>query len=97
TGLTPFPYTTLFRSRRVVQRFFHGRVGEIEPVLEKVYAQHALQADGRPPVPRLRVHGLDACPELTPRHHAIHLGEELCPSRHLRSEEHTSELQSPCN
>src|SRR5437870_3127262 len=69
---------------RVVQRFFHSRVGEIEPVLEEVHPQHALQADGRPAVPGLRVHRFDARAQLAPRHHAIHLGEKLRPSRPLR-------------
>jgi thiamine pyrophosphate-dependent acetolactate synthase large subunit-like protein len=63
--------------RRVVQRFLHGRVREIEPVLEEVHPQHALEADRRPAVVGIRVHGLDAGTELAPRHHALHLGQEL--------------------
>ena len=31
--------------RRVVQRLFHRRVGETEPLLQKVDPQHALDAD----------------------------------------------------
>jgi hypothetical protein len=70
--------------RRVVQDLFDGGVRQIEPVLEEVHPQHALQADGRPAVPRLRVHRFDARAEVAPGHHTIHLGEELRPSRHLR-------------
>lgn len=69
--------------RGVVQRFFHGRVGEIEPVLEEVHLQHALQADGRPAISGLRVHRVDARAELALGHDPVHLGEELGPPRHL--------------
>jgi hypothetical protein len=62
--------------RRVVQRFLHGRVGEIEAVLEEVHPHHALQPDGRPAVLGLRVHGLDAGAQPAPRHHPIYLGEK---------------------
>ena len=44
----------------VVQGFFHGRIGEIEPVLKKMNPQHALQTDGPASSPLgLRVEGLD--------------------------------------
>jgi hypothetical protein len=70
--------------RRVVQRFFHGRVGEIEPVLKEVHPQHALQANGRPSVAGLGVDRLDPRTQCSPRHHPVHLGEELRPPRGLR-------------
>ena len=69
--------------RRVVQRFLHRGVGQIEPVLEEVQPQHALQSDGRATVPDLGVHRFDVATQLAPRHDAIHLGEEPCPARHL--------------
>ena len=47
------------------------------------YPQHALQADGRPAVARLGVHGGNARAEVAPWHHAIHLREEPRPSSRL--------------
>ena len=69
--------------RRVVQRLFHRGVGEIEPVLQEVHAQHPLHAHGRPAVARFRVHGLDPSAQLSPRHHAVHLRQELRPASRL--------------
>ena len=69
--------------RRVVQRFFHRGVREIEPMLEEEHPQHALQADGRPAISGLRVHRVDAHAELALGHDPVHLGEELGPPRHL--------------
>src|SRR2546426_5578314 len=56
---TLFPYTTLFRSRELLEILLHGGV------------QH-----------------LPLSPQIVERH---------CLRREWRSEEHTSELQSPCN
>jgi hypothetical protein len=70
--------------RRVVQRLFHGRVGQVEPVLQEVHAEHSLHADRRPAIAGLRVNRFDARTQLAPRHDAVHLGQELRPSRHLR-------------
>src|SRR5262245_21653939 len=50
----------------------------------KYIRSYALQSDGWSAVPGLRVHGFDAPTQLAPRHHAIHLGEELRSSRELR-------------
>jgi hypothetical protein len=55
----------------------HGGIGQIEPVLEEVHPPHSLSVDRRPPVPGLGVDRFDARAQLTPRHDAIHLGEEL--------------------
>jgi IS5 family transposase len=72
------------QSRRVVQRFFHRRVGQVEPMLEEVHPQHALHADGRPPVTRLRVDRLDPRTQGSPRHDPVHLGQKLRTPRGLR-------------
>src|SRR3989454_8895235 len=60
---TPFPYTTLFRSRRQHPAKLHVRAGVI----------------------RMQSHQLPQ--------NAFSISEAMSP----RSEEHTSELQSPCN
>jgi len=39
--------------QRIVKGFFHRRIGEVEPVLEKVDAQHALKSTGGRPLPAL--------------------------------------------
>jgi hypothetical protein len=46
------PRSDLFSRRplRVVQRLFHRRVRQVEPLLQKIDAQHALHAHRRPPV-----------------------------------------------
>src|SRR2546426_8596120 len=78
---TLFPYTTLFRSFRVIVAEAEDRIGEIERVAEidverrQVDVLFDLQ-DG--PVPRVDFHQRLARVD-------------------DRSEEHTSELQSPCN
>src|SRR5688500_19165554 len=81
TPTTPFPYTTLFRSR-------HGmgtRQWESCRLLPEPCA--ANRQDGP---------GLFADSLCVGRFAGPRFGAGTCPSR-LRSEEHTSELQSPCN
>src|SRR2546426_4475026 len=80
---TLFPYTTLFRS--------------LQNVFSRPVAQ--LQTAG---------HGRDALHEFVIKHRgadlernrharAIHLSQDVVGEIGFRSEEHTSELQSPCN
>jgi hypothetical protein len=69
--------------QRVVQRLFHRRVRQVEPVLEKVHSQDRFQIDRRAAIARLRVHRLDQCTQLCPRHHGIHLRQKLCAARCL--------------
>src|SRR5256885_10934447 len=78
---TLFPYTTLFRS---LQQFGHESVPEqllLQP-LEHRWADHREQLAGRRWHLRARL-GAQAADRQQPGHE--------------RSEEHTSELQSPCN
>ena len=71
--------------RRVVQRFFHGRVRQVEPLLQAVDAQHGLHREGRASafgaarrcVRRNQRH------QLGPRHHQVHLIKELTLARAL--------------
>src|SRR5205807_7617430 len=88
---TPFPYTTLFRSR--LGRTF---------MLRLAVDGHALQRDA-PPADADAVHRLidhqvarPAILAVQTQRREVRLGvvERL---RRARSEEHTSELQSPCN
>src|SRR5688500_19946263 len=83
------PYTTLFRShvRRIEQ---HQRVpapADLDGVLHRGAARHGMEDADRLPFAELLAHG---------PHHALEIAGELAVMM-VRSEEHTSELQSPCN
>src|SRR5256885_9521520 len=87
---TLFPYTTLFRSLLgALVRAEHHRVeGELEVLAQ--LAQDCLRLGDEPLVPDLAIlryrRAEPACPI-----------DGVAPSSRDRSEEHTSELQSPCN
>src|SRR5256885_12148453 len=82
---TLFPYTTLFRSAR------RGPADAIRPRADTgVAAVGRAHLEG---VPRGRVRGRPSSAEL--RHRGAHTHDGV-PGPD-RSEEHTSELQSPCN
>jgi len=74
------------KHRRVVQRFFHRRVRQVEPLLQEVDAQHGLDRKRRATafgagcgcVRRNQRH------QFGPRHHQVHLVEELALARPLR-------------
>jgi hypothetical protein len=59
--------------QRVVESFLDRRVRQVEPVLEKVDAQHPLQTDRRTTVAGLRINRFDQPTQATPRHHLLHL------------------------
>jgi hypothetical protein len=44
---------------RLIQRFLGRRIRQVEPMLQQVQSQHALQANRRPAVAGLRVARLD--------------------------------------
>src|SRR2546426_8128789 len=79
---TLFPYTTLFRSRRPVRAHAAGD----EPRVERLHAPH-----GAPPA-AIRGRVRDDAQQPRPERPAWVVLLQL-----QRSEEHTSELQSPCN
>src|SRR5256885_8554179 len=81
---TLFPYTTLFRSER------HRDAGDVAPAQHGVAARHREQRDHRVGLAPRRVADF-APPRLVG---PAQRGERQIL---LRSEEHTSELQSPCN
>lgn len=63
---------------RVVKRFFHRRVREVEPLLQAVDAQHPFQAHRRTPgAVVLWIKRFDQRAQLAPWHHLIHLAQEL--------------------
>ena len=66
---------------RIVQRLFHSRVRQIEPVLQKVNAQHALNTHRRsaPALPP-GIEGLNHRRQLRPRYDPVHLFQKLFPA-----------------
>jgi hypothetical protein len=67
----------LANRHRLVQRLLNGRITEVEPVLQEVNAQHALQPHGRSAAACLRVVRLEQGAQIGPGQHRIHLGQEL--------------------
>src|SRR5262249_54591863 len=67
----------------VVDRILGLRVGEIEPMLQEVNAQHLLEPQRLPSAPRLWVVGLDQCEQLGPGDDRVHLGEKPFPPGHF--------------
>ena len=66
----------------VEQRFLTRLVGQVEPVLHEVHAQHALQPNGRPSVASLRIVRLDHLAHRLPRHDLIHRRQKhIAPGR----------------
>src|SRR2546426_7882714 len=81
---TLFPYPTLFRSRGVARRVPERVVQPLEPVEIGVDQRGRLEL------------GLDV--SAVPVQHPLELPPVAEPRQRVeRSEEHTSELQSPCN
>lgn len=56
----------------VEQRLFAGLIGQVEPVLHEVHAQHALESHGRAPVAGLRVVRLDDFAQCRPGDDLVH-------------------------
>src|SRR2546426_4249107 len=86
---TLFPYTTLFRSRDLAAR--ERPQGRARPALEP----HQREAEGEWPRGRLVARGRREGQRADDRKDREGEGGLTPPAR--RSEEHTSELQSPCN
>jgi hypothetical protein len=87
---------------RVVQRPFHRRIREIEPVLQAVDSSHPLQSDRQMPVTGLGIHRQHRRAKLAPRNHAIHLRQKLRSPGRLRvasesssGQRHSSHRLSP--
>lgn len=66
----------LAHGRDFVERFFHGRIAQGEPVLQQMNAQHGVQRIGFSAAAGVGVERLDQPQQTRPRHDLIHLGEE---------------------
>ena len=87
-GKVVFPHIQsceLTKHRGVVQRFFHGGVGQVEPLLKEVNAQHGVHCKRRATAFGARLGGVrcNQRHQLGPRHHEVHLVEELALARPL--------------
>src|SRR5688500_19442234 len=82
TSSTPFPYTTLFRSVAVI-----GSLGLTASTPER----HEVALEAEPAAAMRPSQTYEVLPDERP------VSAQTVLERRLRSEEHTSELQSPCN
>lgn len=69
--------------RHVVQRLFHGRVAQAEPLLKVMNAQHGLDGEWWATGLGTRCMRLDDLHQCVPRHDSIHLVEKLALARLL--------------
>src|SRR5256885_13145349 len=88
---TLFPYTTLFRSIESERRRAHARI-DLRRILTELSRQLVPEQRQREPLAL----GLRRGRQRIPHGQASALSADECRVR-SRSEEHTSELQSPCN
>src|SRR5215471_2451484 len=68
---------------RIVKRFFHRRVRQIEPLLQKVDPQHSFHPDRRAAIAGLGIKRFDQRAQRRPRHDALHFIEKRRPPRCL--------------
>src|ERR1017187_107043 len=64
---------------RLIERLFHARIRQAEPLLQKVSSQHNRQPNRLPTVACLGVMRLNQRPQLAPRNHLLHVVEEKLP------------------
>jgi len=69
--------------RHVVQRLFHRRIAQREPLLHEVDAQHRLHCKRRAATLSFRGIGRNQGHQRNPRHHTFHLRQELALARAL--------------
>ena len=69
--------------QRIVKRLFHRRVRQVEPLLQKIDAQHPLDPDRRAAIAGLRIDRLDQPAQRRPRNHPLHLGQKHRSPRRL--------------
>jgi hypothetical protein len=65
---------------RVVERILGAGIRQVEPVLQKVDAQHDRQADWLAAVACLGIMRLDQCFQLGPGNHRLHRLQKLLPA-----------------
>jgi len=68
---------------RIVERLFHCRVRQVEPLLQKIEPQHPLDPDRRAAIARLGIKRRDQPAQRRPWHNALHLGQKRRPPRQL--------------
>jgi hypothetical protein len=82
--------------KRVVKRILDRRIGQVEPLLQEINAQHPLYADRRTTVAGLGIMRLDQSHQLRPTHYPIHLREKLrttrLPPKSLKPSRHRQRL-----
>jgi hypothetical protein len=69
--------------QRIVERLFHRRVRQVEPLLQEIDAQHPLDTDRRAAIAGLRITRLYQPAQRRSRNHALHLGQKRHPPRRL--------------
>jgi len=67
----------------VIECIFERFVSQGIPLLEKVNAQHPLDADRRPPALAMGIMRLDHRTQPWPRHDLLHLAQKALPARDL--------------
>jgi len=67
----------------LIQRFFGAGIAEVEPVLQKIYPQHALRADRWSAVAGLWIEQRNHGTQFLPRDRVIHLGQKQLVLRRL--------------
>jgi len=68
---------------RIDEHLLHGWIGQVEPLLQQVNAQHPLQRHRAPAQSSLRIVRLDQGGPVRPRYYAVHLVEKLLAPRSL--------------
>ena len=81
TGLVKRPDPRTFWCRlssgpQFLQCLFRSWIGEVEPLLEEIVAQHALQVHWRPAVLALGTVGRDRGAKILPGHHFLYVGKK---------------------
>jgi hypothetical protein len=64
---------------RLIEGFFHPRVRQAEPLLQKVGSKHNRQTYWLPAIARLGVKRLNQRQQLRPRNHLVHLVKKQLP------------------
>src|SRR6516164_4615138 len=68
---------------RIVERLFHRRVRQVEPLLQKIDAQHPFDPNRRAAIAGLGIERLDQSAQPRPRNHSLHLSQKYRPPRRL--------------
>lgn len=79
----------------IVQRLFHGRIAQTEPLLGGMNAEHRLDCEGRAADLGPRAVRLDDLHQCAPGHRPVHLVEELALPRLLRGQIQTQTELTP--